>query len=449
MLMRFGFLGRLVLIVLALMSAVAGVGIALSNIARERGETGAERFPVPAQAAAIVELIDATPPEGRARVIKAVSSETFVVRLADRLPGDATRSIRMPGVEWLVAQYLETLPGRTVLALRLADDDERSGRRLIERLVETARAPVTIGVGLRAGGFAVFQLRGDGTRRVFGIPVGFWIGTLGFLFAALALWAIAREARPLRDLARSVSRFAQGGEPQTVLPRGAPEIRALITQINDMQARIAALLKGRTLLLGAISHDLKTFITRLRLRAEMIEPADQRARAVRDLDDMTALIDDALAVARGVSVPERRERLDLHALVAEEISRRQDARIVLAAPGGGPALVAGDPVSLCRVAANLIDNACRYADRCVVDIAKTPDGVELAVEDDGPGIPEAEWAAVFEPFYRLERSRNRTTGGSGLGLAIARQIAEAHGGTIEIGQSQLGGARFALRLPPG
>lgn len=445
---RIGFIGRMMLIVLALLLAVAVIGITLSLVARERRETGDERFPVAAQAAGIIELIEATAAPARANVLKAVSTERFVVRIVDRLPEDRIQGVRLPGVEWLVGQYLGTLPDREIVALRIDRDGAPVLTRVLDRLQGDRRQNVSIAVALRGGGYVLFDLKGGGTLRVFGIPVGFWIGLFGSLFAAVALWAIAREARPLSELAAAVERFSHGGEPQLVAPRGAPELRHLVAATNDMQGRIASLLKGRTMLLGAISHDLKTYITRLRLRAESIEPEDARERTTRDLDEMTALIDNALAVARGATVSDRKERLDLAALATDEVTRRQDSRVELGARHRATGvIVEGDGLALRRAAANLIDNACQHGKRCRVSVQKRDDVAVLSVEDDGPGIPESERGAVFEPFYRIEPSRSRATGGSGLGLAIARQIIEAHSGTIAIDTSELGGAAVIVNLP--
>lgn len=446
MLRRLGFLGRVVLIVLALFVALAALGLVLGIVAREQRETGAERFPIPAQAAAIVELIEATPVGERTRVLKAVTSDTFQVRIAEALEAGFLKGTRMPSVEWLVGQYLETMTDREVLAFRSQSEAARPILRPFERLAGARRSPIVIAVALKDGGYAVFEVRGNASRRVFGIPIGFGIGLFGCLFAVIALWAIAREARPLRELARSLAGFAGDGIPREVRPHGAPEIRGLINTTNHMQSRISALIKGRTMLLGAVSHDLKTYITRLRLRAEMIENEDQRVRVERDLDDITALIDDALRVARGTSLPERRERIDMRALVADEISQRQDLAVELTPETAGEMSIEGDPVALRRALSNLIDNARRYGSRCRVAVQSADKMIAILVEDDGPGIPEAEHEAVFEPFYRLETSRSRATGGSGLGLAISRQIAEAHGGTLLLEQSSLGGLRAELRL---
>lgn len=445
---RLGFLGRLLLIVFGLLLAFLALAIAISFLAQESRHRGTERFPVPAQAAAIVELLDRTPEKERPLVLKAVSTDRFVVSIVREAPADDLNLSRMLAAEWLVKQYLETLSDRTVRVYLGKRKSAGLIDRVSDRLSQFNQKPVSIQVSLRDGSFAIFQLRGDGSRRVFGIPIGFGLGVVGCLFAALAMWAIVHEARPLAALAQSVEQFSKDGKPRSVEQQGAPEIRRLTDAINAMQSRIAALLKGRTMLLGAISHDLKTYVTRLRLRAEFIEPPDQQTRAVRDLDDMTALIDSALNVARGTLTSERRNGIDFHQLVAEEAAKRTSTDIAVAAKSASEDLtVEGDAVALRSVVANLLDNAERYASRSRVTVDRTGDHVEFTVEDDGPGIAEDEHELIFEPFYRLDSSRSTSTGGSGLGLTIAKQIIEAHGGTISVETSDLGGARFKVTLP--
>lgn len=445
---RLGFLGRILLIVFALLVAFLALAVAISFVAQERRDLGQERFPVPAQAAAIVELLDRTPEAERPAVLRAVSNERFVVSITDKALGAGPSASRMPAVEWLVSQYLETLPQRKVRVLLGKDQDMGPIARMFERFKLSSSTPISIQVALRDGSFVRFRLRGGSTWRIFGIPAGFWLGVIGCLLASIAMWAIVREARPLSALAQSVESFSGDGQPRTVTPQGAPEIRHLISASNTMQARIAALLKGRTMLLGAISHDLKTYVTRLRLRAEFIAPANQQERAVRDLDDMTALIDSALSVARGTLTTDRREPIDIYALVRDEVERRSEQTIRLQRHDPHQDFVRDvDPTSLRSVISNLLDNAARYAANCHVTVSSLESELRITVEDDGPGIAPNEREAIFEPFYRLDPSRSKDTGGSGLGLAIAKQIVEAHGGRITLDASDLGGAKFEVHLP--
>ena len=180
-------------------------------------------------------------------------------------------------------------------------------------------------VPLSDGEFIVAETVDDLTVRVLGLPPGFWAGIIGFLVAALALYAVVRETIPLARLARSVDRFAEAIEPAPVPLRGAREVRALIGAFNRMQSRIAELVRNRTFMLAAISHDLRTYLTRLRLRVEMMPDPDMRERATRDVEEMSGLLDDALTFARTSFAGNRSEQVDLAEIVRRECSERAAA----------------------------------------------------------------------------------------------------------------------------
>ncbi|WP_081739636.1 ATP-binding protein [Methylobacterium sp. 10] len=283
-----------------------------------------------------------------------------------------------------------------------------------------------------------------------GQPLSLWVAVLGAAVAGLVLVGTRHELAPLRRLTETVTRF-DGRAPEPVATRrGAPEIRRLAQAVRDMQDRIVGLLGERSLLIGAISHDLKTYLTRLRLRAEGVSEPKRRDRLIEDLDAMTTLIDTSLGFARGTAVEVGRTAVDLADLVAVEVAEQAAHGIDVHLTGEDvqDAVAAGDAVALRRVVANLIGNAVKFGRSTVaVSVSRTGASCRITVEDDGPGIPASERTAVFSPFYRIERSRNRQTGGNGLGLAIARQIAEAHDGTVVAEASPLGGARLVATLP--
>lgn len=449
---RLGLVGRLAAVVflltLALLASVLAVDMAAETAARDADRPPPDRQPALRQTVAIVELFDRLTPAERAAALPAVSTETLRVTLRDAPPDDFTTNQRMPLLEAMLARTLRFPPSAT-------GGTDRSVFVIVGDAPETApisrQDQIDIAAALSDGGYVVIQIWGDVQRRVLGVPVGFLVGVAGLVFAALALWALAREARPIRRLAASVTAFAADGAPRPTDPAGAPEIRGLIEAVNAMQSDIARLIRGRTLMLGAVSHDLKTYITRLRLRVEAIEAPDQNTRAVGDLDAMTRLVDDALAVARGADLTARREPVDLAALLVEEAGARAGGPGSVLVAGDAPALCLGDPAALKRLFVNLIDNAVQAADRVVVTVQ---DGalVRVDVDDDGPGVPEDRRADMFEPFARLDPARTVSSGGggagSGLGLAIVRSIAEAHGGGVEIADSPLGGARLTVTLPP-
>ena len=445
MLGRLGFTGRIMAIVLLALLAMVAVSAGLGYVARKRGNIDASPMLLPARAAAIVEVLEHTPPQRRGTTLHALSSDDLSVSFRDGPPPPDSRLQRLPAVEGAIAPYFAEVGGREIIALLAPEAGPRWRQLRLGQYWLASREPLKVAIGLSTGGYAVLETRGDIGPRIWGMPPGFTIGALGALVGLAAIIAIMREARPLRRLSGSVARFADGAVPDPVEARGAPEIRRLIGAFNDMQERIASLVKGRTILLGAISHDLKTFLTRLRLRVEQIPDADQRARAARDLDDMTALIEDALALARGAAVSERREEIDVAELLGQQIADR-DA-VMLRRAGPAAAKVRGDAVALRRLFANLIENALRYGTSAAVTLESGGAEVVVTVDDDGPGIPALERSTVFEPFYRIEPSRSRETGGAGLGLAIARAIAEAHGGRISADVAPQGGARIRVVLP--
>jgi two-component system, OmpR family, osmolarity sensor histidine kinase EnvZ len=446
MLARLGFAGRLILIVLLLVLALGTLGIGLAVVMRESKEFETSRMSIPQQTAAIVALLDSADPSTWPRIARAVATPELTLSFADAPPPITPGAARMPGAEWLISDFLEA-KGRAIEVVRRNPAAYGAVRRIFARLSADDHAPVSVAIELANKRFAVFDLSGPTTRRIFGIPYGFWVGAIGFLLSALAVVAIVREARPLRRLSDAVRGFAVSGTPQTVTESGAPEIRGLIGAFNAMQGRIAALLEGRTMLLGAISHDLRTLLTRLRLRIEQIPDAEHREKATREIEDMTAMLDDGLAVARGVAASDRREILDLGELVSDVVSGFDHARVEWSRPPKARSFeTEGDPVALRRVVTNLIDNALQHANRCRVSLSRCEQRLELVVDDDGPGIPVEKRAVIFEPFYRLDAARTRSNGSSGLGLAIASTIVQAHRGQISVADSPLGGARFIVTL---
>jgi two-component system, OmpR family, osmolarity sensor histidine kinase EnvZ len=445
MLGRLGIAGRLLTIMLLMSLALIAIGSGLAFVANSSRDDEPPALPLPEQVAAIVGLLDTLDETGDAELIKALNSSRLIVKKSLQRPDPADVPARRPGLERLVQRYSETFKGRELLVSISEEDD--SARPRLSRIM--GHRAITLAVSLKSGGYALFETRGVVVTRVLGWPVGFFIGLIGALVGLAAIWAVISEARPLKQLVASVDRFGERAEPAPVTPSGAPEIKRLIRASNEMQSRISSLLAGRTLFLGAVSHDLKTFLTRFRLRIEDIPEEEQRQRAVRDLDDMTRLLDDALAMAANMNGGQRRFHLDLAQLLESECSDRVADRVSFGAPSppGQSWEIDGDPVALRRVFANLIDNALAFANRCEVTLARGETSILASVDDDGPGIPESERERAFEPFYRADTSRSRATGGSGLGLAIAKQIVEAHGGGISISQSPLGGARVLVELP--
>ena len=200
-------------------------------------------------------------------------------------------------------------------------------------------------------------------------------------------------------------------------------------------------------MVAAISHDLRTPITRLKLRAEFIEETVEREKMLRDLDEMEAMIKETLALSREDANPEPRAKVDLAALLADSVEGMEHVALEIDPALKASAFLEAQPIALKRALVNLIENAIVYGRRARVRLSERAAEFEIAIEDEGPGIPAAELERVFRPFYRLEASRNRESGGAGLGLAIARSVVRAHGGDITLENRAAGGLRAAVTLP--
>ena len=270
--------------------------------------------------------------------------------------------------------------------------------------------------------------------------------------ALLAWWAVRRLTAPLRTLAQAAERLGRDVHAPP-LPEGGPtETATAAAAFNTMAGRIRRFIDDRTFILAAIGHDLRTPITRLKLRAEWMDDDEQRRKMLADLDELEAMVAAALAFGRDVAGSEPPSRVDLPALIRTVLDEASDAK-----PGSnaqftytGPETlpVLARPVALKRALANLVANALAYGGTARVTLDSAPHGIlAIHVDDDGPGIPPADIDRVFEPFQRLEASRNRETGGSGLGLPIARNILRAHGGDVTLANRTPGGLRATITLP--
>lgn len=263
----------------------------------------------------------------------------------------------------------------------------------------------------------------------------------------LGLLVVRLIGRPLRALSDAADRFGGPGPVVPVPEEGPREVRYAAQAFNRMQGRIDRLIADRTHALAAVSHDLRTPIARLRLRAGFIEDGEAARAIDADLDEMEAMIDATLAYLRGETESEPRKPADLVAMVETLCDAAADAGAAVTYAGPSQARLVCSPVTLKRAFANLIDNAVKYGGGARVALEDKGHEILVRIEDDGSGIPEADMQAVFEPFRRLETSRNRGTGGSGLGLTIARRAAEQHGGTVQLSNRPAGGLLALVRLP--
>ena len=285
---------------------------------------------------------------------------------------------------------------------------------------------------------AAWKLK-DGTWRVLEPPkelIAPWqerlllgFGLTALLILPLAWWLAQRLSRPIIAFSEAASKLSVEDNAPPVLSAGPREVRAAADVLNEMQARIRKQVESRTMLMAAIAHDLKTPLARMRLRIEDV-PGPLREKLNGDIAHMDGLIRSAMSFTSAHKMNETLRPLDFSALVDSlsddlcAVCTMEPARIE------DNIRVKGDAVALKRILINLVENAGRYAGGCRIELSSRGDKAELRVIDDGPGLPPEALETVFEPFYRLESSRNRDTGGTGLGLSVARALTEAQGGTL-------------------
>ncbi len=264
------------------------------------------------------------------------------------------------------------------------------------------------------------------------------------LLSVLAI--IARQiSRPLDRLKEAMEQFGPNNLGQEIDSKGPHDVRELIDNYNDMRARISALLSEKDVMLGAIGHDLKTPLASLRVRVESIENDEERAKMIHSIDDMNVMLNDILMLARLGKSNEEMQKTDIASLIETVIDdfSEQDENIQFTP--SAPITASVKPVLLRRALRNIISNALRYGGNADIETAANDDGYSIIISDNGPGIDPQKLESVFEPFERLERSRNKISGGSGLGLTISRAIIRAHGGEIILQSDN--GLRVIITLP--
>jgi signal transduction histidine kinase len=269
--------------------------------------------------------------------------------------------------------------------------------------------------------------------------------------AVLIVWATRRLIRPVGLLAAAADRLGRDVNAAPLPETGPLELARAARAFNTMAARIRRFVADRTFMLAAIGHDLKTPITRLQLRTEFIEDEELRAKMQADLDELLAMVRSTLEFGRDVATDEPLSPVDLASLVRTVADEAGDLRPELAAKvdvtGPEHLPVPLRSMALKRALSNLVANALKYGGAAHIALSATPHLVTITIEDEGPGLPPEEIERVFQPFYRVENSRNRETGGTGLGLSIARDILRAHGGDVTLANRPGGGLRATVTLP--
>lgn len=413
---------------------------------------GSDHVSSPARLAAMVRLFSRTDAADRAALAEALSEPTLSLSLAIAgaglpMPGSTARGVDLTDRPEFAAHRAQL--GDSLVSIRAREG--RVMRPLLLRFGGTGFLPLAYVLRLQDGAILVVEGRLAPGFNLFGLPVGLGAGLAGTLIGLLVLLLVQREIRPLLTLSRAADRMDPAGPPiplPSVIGR-TREVKSLIEAFGRLQDRLQLLMTSRLALLSGVQHDVRSFATRLRLRVEAIPDPAERGRAVKDIEDMIRLLDDALVSARAGSGSLDEELIELGEWVTTEVADlgRNGVPVTLSGLPSTPIEILADRVALKRILGNLVDNAIKYGQRAEVTLVRTGQAGVLVVRDDGPGIPADMRGLLLEPFTRGEPSRARQTGGAGLGLAIVQTLARAHGGTIEIGDAPGGGAEVRVSLP--
>ncbi len=430
--------GRTLLLLLVTALAVYLGGILAYRLIATDGAETARLAQVAGRLEATIDELTALPPGERGAAARALSSASFrAVWSTASLVDDATAGdAELLGLRERLTTLVPALAGRDI---DLRWDEHAAGG---------SRTVLLGAVRLTDGSFVVFSAAMIPTAipSVHGVLLAVSLVSASILAAAIVL--LHGINAPLRRLADAADRYAHD-QPMMLPERGPREVVQAEQAFNAMQRRIHRLIEDRTQALAAVSHDLRTPIARLRLRCGLLAEKDIQADIERDLTEMEAMVESTLAYLRGEDDVETPRLTDLASLLTTLVDDVVDAGRSASLSGPRHCVLMLRAVSVKRAFANLIDNAVTYGGCARVALDQPPSGVRVTIDDDGPGIADADIDHVFEPFRRLDASRNRGTGGVGLGLTIARQAFAREGGSLALSNRPEGGLRAEVFLPIG
>ncbi len=446
-----GLTGRLSIILVAVVILLAAAGAAFyfysqAEARRDIAEVMADRI------FSIVELIEGSPADQRPPLLRALRSPWLHAAIRPDAPELSQEvSPEFANLRPLLRRQLLSLGERPIV---IGETD-----RPIERWrrpgpagnedggVPPHRRVLVVGVELPDTNWLVFRVpvRVKRLPRETEMIAVIAVSALVILF--FAIWAAHRVTRPLARCAEAADRLGVDLRAPPLPEHGSRELRKAAHAFNQMQDRLRRLVDDRTMMLAAISHDLRTVLTRLKLRAEFIDDVQQRDKAIADIDEMRAMLDASLSFARDDTAEEPRTSVDLSSLLQSLCDDLADAGSKVAYEGPARLAYWSQPIAMRRAFANLIGNALKYGGEADVTAAGSEGGVTVEIADRGPGIPAAMREQVFAPFFRLEGSRSRETGGTGLGLSVARGIVRRYGGDITLHDRGGGGLLVRVTLP--
>ncbi len=450
----------LVLVAGLIVSLLAGSWI--YTLDREQAVRAVGGFGAAQRITNLTKLVQEAPREWRERIVAGLSDQNFRVSLSAQppaiVPNDEDAAVAQAIKEFLIDQ-LSLAPGRQPRVSASPPDGAVFGGR------GPMMGPGPMMHGFRGfGGFGGFR----DLQVAVPLPDGQWLsfatalpesgsafsrqfllsmGIMAIVILVVSVWAVRRVTAPLAAVSAAAERLGNDLNAPPMPETGTIETRQASHAFNTMQARLRGLIENRTRMLAAISHDLRTPLTLLRLRAENVENPQERDKMLATIAEMDSMIGETLQFARDEATTGLRRPTDIAALVQSIVDDMADAGLPVKMELTEPIVYECRPDALKRAIRNLLDNAVKYGKAASVAIQPTPKTIEIVIDDEGPGIPEQELSRVFDPFYRLEESRSRETGGVGLGLAIAQSIVQAHRGELVLSNRPTAGLRAQIVLP--
>jgi signal transduction histidine kinase len=407
---------------------------------------------LPSRVAALLDILDRTPVADRSTVLAAAQTPQIRLRLLDtpapnlRNRGELAAEVMRYRIE---AALTAPRPVIVVHRYRLTDQKPALGGGRVE-------SDTWIEAALSNGQWLLVLSNLDPPPRSDPVAAKFSLASLAAwlvlslaLAALLSVVAARRVVKPLSVLSAAVDHLGGSGDDPAIPPRGPREIEGIIRAFNRMRDRLRRFNEDRTRMMAAMSHDLRTPLTRLRMRIEMTEGLDDQQKMLDELYVMNGMVESILSFARDDARQEPRSLVDLSALVDGICQDAADAGDPVTFSGPRDVTISCRPTAMRRAISNLVDNAIKYGWKAAVTLAPDAGRAAITVEDEGPGIPRSEREKVFEPFYRIGSERNPDTGGVGLGLSVTRSIIWEHGGDITLGTRKGGGLMVRVDLPIG
>jgi len=442
--------------------------------AREQAVRAIGGFAAAQRVANLSRLVEEAPADWRPRIVQALNDPIFRVSLAPQPPAQLLADADGPAqaIEDYVRQQLPDWSDRQVRAAVFEPAGRPSGapfgpsfdgrpppgpmggRGRMSGMMHDMMGPnfgawrgLQVAVKLSDGQWLSFA-----TTLPQGAPAVSWqfmisMAMMGVIVVIVSAWAVRRVTAPLGMLSAAADRLGRDVASEPLAEAGTMEMQRAARAFNRMQERLRRLVESRTQMLAALSHDLRTPLTLLRLRTEEVADADERDKMLATIGEMDEMIGTTLAFARDEVRAEPRRKVDIAALLTSVVDDMADAGLPVTMTPATPLIHDCQPGALKRALTNLLDNAVKYGKCARAAITSAAKAFEITIDDDGPGIPNAELPRVFQPFYRVEESRSRDTGGTGLGLAIAQSIVQAHGGELTLANRPGGGLRATIRLP--